>query len=354
MRSQRGGFPWRTVPVALAVMISLVALASAPAAHAQTGAEPQAEMEAEMQAEAKSMRLFISPHPDDEMEGWAAVDEVRPSAYTVFITLTHGEATGYCQPAVLAVSLQADLGERPPNPTPAGKFSPTCAQARIDSWLAFHDGAAAVTSSAKIGAAAGTTLTLGPVPGLPQPTNPHASIGATRAQAWIGPRGARLALDLGDGNLTTAEVQWAIKAVLALRGGALPNLPLSTMIAASYVNKADDGAIPYAHPDHIAETDAVKSLAGLAGDGGVWIATSPYDDRADEAFTLSKSDYKVLMGVSSTLQKRKGAHQVAFGWLTRGYWPTGKLPLAETEVIFPRQATFRYVSNPGSAGQPPA
>ncbi len=296
------------------------------------------------------MRLFLSPHPDDEMEAWAALGQ--EDAYTVFVTLTHGEASGYCEPAAARRNLQQDLGERPPHPMPAGRYSPACAAARIDSWVAFLNLAAKVTPAADTGPVTGTVLTLGPVAGVPQPQNPHAPLGATKAQAWIGPDGARLALDLGDGNLTQDEVRWAVRAVLALRGGPLPDLPLSTVLAASYVNgpDGDPRALPDKHPDHVAVRDALPSLARLA-DEGAWGVTQPFDDSATDTFTLSEDDYAGLMGLQGSGSnpsswRRVGAQQVAFGWLAApdNYWRTGDLPLAANHVLFPRQQAFRHIT----------
>lgn len=91
-----------------------------------------------------SMAYVVSPHPDDEFEGWAMVAG-RSEQYPVFVVLTHGEETGMCDvaptddPAVPALNLRS--GERPPRPSPPQPvFSPGCQAARLDSWHHFLDG----------------------------------------------------------------------------------------------------------------------------------------------------------------------------------------------------------------------
>jgi hypothetical protein len=196
-----------------------------------------------------------------------------------------------------------------------------------------------------------------------------------RADVWVGEHTARVALDVGDGDIEPEEVEWAVRGVLAQRGSALPDLPLERIVATAYVNgppvigmdpqapgcpglafcRGDFRDFDYAHPDHQAVTRAVGGLADLAADGA-WVTTYPHDPHSDATFAMSRDVYDQLMGLGSELEEtpesqvRYGAQQVAFGWLTRHAWRRGITASGLNGVLFPQFQSFRHISSDGSGG----
>jgi hypothetical protein len=319
-----------------------------------------------------AIQIVISPHPDDELQGWAKlVDDDQ--VFTVFVLMSRGEATSHCNGAK---GLDRRWGERPPSPLPSqgDRGTERCASARLDSWHAFLDAATATLpgGSATDGLRYLGDLRLGPVPGVQPPTTVDDRRGRVRvdsARIWVGDRTARIALDAGDGDVMASEVQWAVRAVVAEVGKSLPDLPIRRLVSAAYANDSpvrganttaagcrpircdgDPRDYEYEHPDHVAVTAAVAALAHLAAEGA-WLATHPHDPRATDRVPLTPRLYNALMGLGPRRGpqrdsfERTGAQQVAYGWLSfpRSYWPRGRTASAEDEVLFPRVQFFRHV-----------
>ncbi|WP_369052785.1 hypothetical protein [Kineococcus terrestris] len=291
---------------------------------------------------AEQLLLVVSPHPDDELQGWSLVTGRGPGTYPVFVTLTHGESTTKCAPEELERTLRTGWGEREPEPLPEGPGTPSCAEARLDSWHAFLDEATAVE---------GWRETLDDlvegevqVPGVAAP-----------ATTWVGESGARVAVDGGDGSLTPQVVDAAVDAVLGLRGTVLPDLPLATVVGAAYTNdspgagrnRAADGTCTdhpcegdpryaeYEHPDHWAVREAL-----LAREPQAWtcVTTWPRDPELTQRRDVPPDVYEALMGLGGEVEpgdpesrERLGAHQRAYGWLAfpRTYWTPTVLPVPD-------------------------
>ena len=292
-----------------------------------------------------AMQVVVSPHPDDELEGWAKI-RTDDDLYTVFVVMTNGEGTANCNGAP---GLDRRQGERPPRPTPGEKDqkSQTCARARIDSWQHFLD------------------LTAKTLPHGDQLADMRQVIGADPS-IWVGPHSARVVFDLGDGNLTGQEVKRAVRQVIAQRGNVLPGLPVRRLVAAAYWNDAplagdrrapcpadepcpgDDRDYEYENRDHEAVSTTLAGMASLTEDG-VWIATGEHDPAATEDVSLPQAVYAEMMGLgpgSSDDVLRKGAQQVAYGWLSfpGRYWIVGERSTSDSDVLFPRVQSFRHVS----------
>lgn len=299
----------------------------------------------------EAMQVVVSPHPDDEVQGWAKVREGSDALFTVFVVLTHGEQTGNCNGAT---GLQRDLGERPPTPMPSAedKGSGLCGQARLDSWHAFMDDAAPTvhTNDALIAMSRSST---------------------DQAIAWVGVRSARVAYNAGDGNVTEEEVQAAVHDVLNMRGTILPDLRLERLVATGYWNDSPDAGInqapcpasepcpgdsrdyEYEHLDHAAVSKAVRTLATEASDGA-WVVTHPHSVDATEEITMTREVYEELMGVGTPddegARVRKGAQQVNYGWLSfpGAYWEPGETASGDAGVLFPRSQAFEHVKGQSS------
>ncbi|HHU10420.1 MAG TPA: hypothetical protein GXZ60_10455 [Intrasporangiaceae bacterium] len=334
---------------------------------------------------ARGIHLMVMPHPDDELQGWATLTN-DPTVYTVFLTMTNGEATVRCAPDAAARALRTDLGERAIRTEGLESNSPACRDIRLESWNAFLDEAATTAVSARLGAEVAE----------------HAwTISGRPARAWIGDGGARIALDLGDGALTSTMVVSATKEVLQQRGEALPDLPLDFMTSAAYYNDADGpsatgspAAYPYAHPDHLAVTEAAFTLAPLAR-GGAWIVTHPFDPRATHVLRMDRERYDSLMALGTgpddvwqgwrrptaglllrpgdpppdTLptypyssvppregpglggMHRVGAFQQVYGWLAfPNPWTPGEYSLARSDALFARSVF--YIHTDGTTAEP--
>lgn len=122
--------------------------------------------------------------------------------------------------------------------------------------------------------------------------------------------------DLGDGDLTKCEVEWALSQVRRLRlNGWLPNLPEHAILGGSFYNASYENCYMYTHPDHRAVHEAVwQTDFGTAGaQFGRTCRSDPDQVRVDYV-----DQYTQLMGLSG--ETRVGAAQVYYGWLWAGAW----------------------------------
>lgn len=278
----------------------------------------------------RGIHLMVMAHPDDELQGWATLTN-DPTVYTVLLTMTNGEATVRCGPDAAARALRTDLGERPVQTEGLEPGSPACRDLRLESWNAFLDEAAGTTVSARLGA---------------QVVEHTWTVQGRPARAWIGDAGARIALDLGDGALKSTMVAAATEEVLQRRGEDLPDLRLDFITSAAYHNDPDGtpttsspAAFPYAHPDHLAVTEAAFSLAPLAR-GGSWIVTHPFDPRATHVLRMDRERYESLMALGT------GPDNVWQGWRR----PTAGLLLRAGDPPPDTLPTYPYSSVPPREG----
>lgn len=273
------------------------------------------------------------PHPDDEFEA-AGLYAHTPDAYKVFILMTRGESTYHCGAVGYAMSMLN--GASAPSPVPQGMQTLSCEQARLDSWVGHFSAIAAadpslpgdfgdpVTTPAfpahgvqlareprapeRPPLAAPTPVTTTPAATTPAPT----TFTDTTAQVWTDKegRGALVAFDLGDGDLTSAKVAWAIRTVLANRPlfGVNTSLPDAGIVSA-YSNLSTSGCFIYQHADHFAVADALRqndfglrmqAVASCRNDAGVSTTASVPTDVLD-------ADYPPNGSV--------GAFARSYGWL---------------------------------------
>jgi hypothetical protein len=173
-----------------------------PAAKSQIISAEAANLERTVRARlAKGVSYFIIPHPDDEVAAWSLVQRAK---YPVFVLMTQGERSAYCN----------DRG---------GKGSQSCKQDRLRSWDGFLN-----TYYAKGRAVKGQNFT-----------------------AYVDKSSARVVFDLGDGRLTEQAVTDAINQArrIGVKYGS-----------EQYVVSAN---IRYGHSDHEAVFAAVQSQKGL-------------------------------------------------------------------------------------------
>lgn len=259
------------------------------------------------------LNYVVVPHPDDEIGGWALIEN-SPGNYNIFIHLTRGEGTGYCGGGF--PGYQPGYGEAPPGDR-ADYATQTCRTLRMGSTVAFYRamasidpyiGPIATTEHARRGVA----LPVG-TPGR------SCAVTSDRYTIRVGQNAAIVFFDLGDGNLSRCEVEWAVSQVRALRGTDwLPALPEWSLVGASFYNDSYPNCVSYAHPDHRAVHEALwNTNFGTRGPQyGRTCRSDPDSGRVDYV-----DQYGMLDTSGST---RVGAAQVYYGWL-RGDapWPSG-------------------------------
>ncbi|MBE1876382.1 hypothetical protein [Myceligenerans pegani] len=266
--------------------------------------------------------LVVTPHPDDEFEMWSLI-EGSTDNYKVFLVTTRGEQTGACRPETTADWLQEELGEVPPTPTPQGRWTTSCSDARMNSMLGFltamseHDPSVPGDWS--------ESRDIGPFPaeGVDVCRDDNGTQVCTAAQrtarVWLDQqgRGAVVSWDLGDGDLTAAEADWAIRTTLAERDAL--GLPVQDVHNAlgGFSNTGQYDCHVYAHNDHRAVHVALWSGSyGIRYHAGATCADDPSMSR-EETVTAASADAAFEVGAGG---ERIGAFARHYGWLHLSYY----------------------------------
>lgn len=261
-----------------------------------------------------SVVLAVMPHPDDEFQFWSVIED-RPDEYKIFVSLTRGEETRFCETERLEQSLQEELGEIPPNPVPRGRATASCQEAQANSLLGF------LTEMSR------TDRTIPGNFGVREDVDAgEAEGGSFGDEVWLwrdlDDRGAVLMFDLGDGQLTEATVRWAIERVLAQREtwNLAPTVPVRSIVGA-FSNYESDLCYTYPHVDHLAVEQALYNHD--FGVGPQLGATCLRDPRRSFTAVVSASSIKAAFerGVEG---QRIGAHTRHYGWLHNDAYPLAK------------------------------
>lgn len=249
----------------------------------------------------RRIRYVVVPHPDDEFSAWSLVGG-QGDHYVVFVLLTKGEATRFCD----GHGLQVAYGERQPA-TPAGGWpgagTPGCKAMRVESFNAFLDKMAELD------------------PSLDVPGPPVRLPGPPPFELRVGARTARAVFDLGDGTLTPDRVTAAIQAVRAARD-RFPVTAEDDVVGAAYRNGHYPDAALYDHPDHRAVHEALYGT-DQGTPGPQWGRTVPTDPERAATLAVPDALYCQVLCVSPYNSKgawRTGALQWAYGWLADDYW----------------------------------
>jgi len=254
---------------------------------------------------------IVIPHPDDEFQT-AMMTQDSPDNYQVTITMTHGEQTSYCNPAALKVSLQAK--EIPPTPLPTSQWSPSCDAARLNSWVGY------MTEMSKTDPGTPGNVTdlgnRGPFPANGVPISRVDGGGKVvvdrTAHVWLDKqgRGALVAFDLGDGDLTPAEVSWAVKTVRDNRAALGLNTTLPNWnVLGAYSNEGYPGCDVYTHPDHRAVHVALWNTDFRMHYQAA--ATCKSDPDAIRTGTVDQAYLNAAFNPNGVT----GAHEEHYGWL---------------------------------------
>jgi len=297
---------------------SASAAVSAPESPAESpSATPSATATAATEvggARPTSVLYVVLPHPDDEFEVWSQVQDT-PDVYKVFVLLTHGEESANCLPTMPGYDPAV---EPAPSPLPLGLWTTTCEEARLNSWRDFLSDMSDTDPSVP-----GTFRDRGRVERLASRSAPVCRRDADTSTCARRDRGARLwtdtaghgslvVFDLGDRDLTSQEVVWAMRTVRdnPTKLGIDPSLP-SRGVVGSYANTDHAGCFTYGHPDHLAVSEAL--IGTDLGLGPQLAATAKDDPRATVTGTVSTGPLVAAFGWDGST----GAHARRYGWLWR-------------------------------------
>lgn len=312
---------------------------TASAGQKVTFSEPLATMNSEPLATTKKqIQYVIIPHPDDETEAWSLIENSVHN-YPIFVLLTKGESTGYCDPSLGPRALQANLGEISPSPNPySGKWTANCEQARINSFNGFLDDMAGIDSALSKppykGAYEGAGNTSANIPPRREDGINNSTIFTSRTyEVWADGKSARVIFNLGDGDLKPEEVNWAIQTVRSNRDKHFPVLPEYAVIGASYYNASHSACSIYKHGDHRAIHVALWNTdQGVPGPQ--WTRTCHTDpdvvSTGGRTNQITDSTFQAMFGVSPSPNNpstnphavRTGYAHKRYGWLVDQYWPT--------------------------------
>lgn len=267
------------------------------------------------------IRYIPIVHPDDEFSAWSEVGTPDPRRYDVFVLLTTGEDSTYCNGK--NVSNQWMSQEYLPQPQPTGvALSDRCKKHRLDSWNTFmsnvKDGAPLMANYV---AREGVPITFnGRQLDTPQRYDANDKlVPATSFKTWIGPNSARISFDLGA--LTTDEIIWALENTRRIRG-EFPTQSEGDVIGGGYHNDSGAG-MQYIGADHKALYDTLSTV-DLGLPGSQYSAIGHV--QSGRAFGRWVDNYCSYMCHPSSVTGyvgTMGRFQYAYGWLNAGRWPSG-------------------------------
>lgn len=358
LRAPGGG----RMPVAVAGLVLVLTAMALQLIPAEAGAAPPSTNKTVLQ-------YIVSPHPDDVFMGWSLVQDSAAN-YPVFITFTQGESTSKCvgpAPYNITIGLWGTFDRS----TPAG-----CKGARMASlndWLddqsaadpylddVARPGASTMTTTTELAPAGGTDPTGAPLPAtmtacrpvfgsggcsgtnpnvgtpIPDNLNPGGGTTAARTVTWrVGGTSARVEFDLGDGNLTNAEIVWAMAYVRSRRAALLPLTAEYGVVGAAYsnLNQRYKACTDYSHHDHRAVHEALhhNDLIPDPGNHPQWAATCGNQAGGSvdpEALPVNGGRQNQITAAHYS-ENMAGTgpryFQVRFDWLNGPVWPSGNEP----------------------------
>lgn len=258
--------------------------------------------------------VLALPHPDDETMV-ASQFQTATSNFQVYITFTRGEQTQYCVPSQYANSYNPDLGEQPALEAPQGRYSPSCAASRLASQVGFFQQMSQSVPAMPGDFAPAYTTRSFPANG----TSIFRDDAGTRivdrtAVVHVDQqgRGVLVNFNLGDGDLTSGEVSWAISTVLGNKAEfGIPELRVWNIIGAFWAPTTYPGCVGYTHADHRAVHQALwNSRFGARYTAG---ATCAADRDVRRTGTVNDTYWQAAFGEG-------GAFSTNYGWLKPGEW----------------------------------
>lgn len=284
--------------------------------------------------------VIAMPHLDDEIQT-ASLWPLDASAYTVFVSFTRGEQTWRCEPDVYAQTYDPLLGELPASVAPDGRWTASCETARIDSTLGFLTQLGETLPSLPSEFGARQTW-VAPVDGVVlsrlDDTTVIDDASTATVDSWIDAqgRGAVVRFNLGDGDLTSEEVDWALRTLLSSRGelGLNTTLPIDGIIGPYWSDGQVEGSASYDNGDHEAVHTALR-----ATDYGARYQALPVP-AADPSATVTADVDAAVWDAAFGSDGAFGRH---YGWLEPGSWPNDR---GGQSVLFHGHQTFWTSATP--------
>lgn len=277
--------------------------------------------------EERAVTYLVVPHPDDEWQGWSLVAR-QPEAYTVVVLLTRGEQTGFCTPEGLADS-HDPVHEPPPEPWPQGRFTDSCEQARLSSWRGFFtdmSGADPTLPGDLEPLGRRGPFPVGDVEVCRRDDLDDAACSSTDTSAHVWRdrrgRGALVSFDLGDGDLSPAEVRWAMRTVRDNRAalGLDTERPDGRVVGAAYTSSSGhEDCYRYDHRDHEAVTSTLREAP--LGMGEQHAAVCRADGAAARTLEVDAASVVAAFGERDAPLGEHGAHGDRYGWLWAPVYP---------------------------------
>lgn len=266
---------------------------------------------------------LVAPHPDDEISSWALIDN-DSNSYPVFMVMTQGELSGYCDIEARR-NYEPEYGELPPVPEPFGKSLETCKQARIASWHLFLDTMATVDRHLDVPLPLGTFAMTRPCSQCsrevyqPEPTD-VTRVPALEYDLYVGAKSARMVFDFGDLDLRREEIRAAVQeARMHASLGTFGLRQEGRVIGSAYYSK-DTDCFFRDHTDHDAVLTEINNI-DFGTPGLQYVRTTDCDTtgRPSHTFYVETSYYDAMMSHSNTLlYGRSGVAQRVYGWLRTG------------------------------------
>ena len=286
---------------------------------------PEGDLETSEATNKQQIQYIVMAHPDDEVGSWAMVQRSSGN-YPVFILLTRGEGTGYCEtPEAGYEPSLADgsaSGEVAPSPMPTGRHTLSCAQARVNSWHNFLDAQADFDSylerRSEMVSHGRKAALVAAGDAVPVRHDGDRAFMTDYFDLWVGERSARLVFNLGDGDLEPEEAVWAVRTARRIRGSYFPLTNEYGVIGASFYNSSYPDCAIYDHRDHRAVHVALWNTdLGVKAQWGRTCASDPDAERTD---TIDEDIFQTTFGVEAD-GYRSGTFQQHYGWLLTGSWP---------------------------------
>lgn len=295
------------------------------------------------QAAPGQISYILLPHPDDDYQTWSLVTG-SSSNYKVFIHMTQGEQSGYCEPngkygyeGPGSPVQEYNRGEINPLGTGTNiwiaRWTDTCENARMQGTLAFLR-----TRAVSDPAIPGGSFTELPPPTLTGYTRSglaprrfdndfntgsgSISRGVRVFRASNG-MGTVIFFDLGDLDVKKEEVEWAVGKVRQYKSafGIPTNLPEYNAVAAySHLTGRYENCMAYDHPDHRAVHEATWEYDLLSGRPR-HARTCSKDPDVDPGRTRALSQAEHAAILEGTYSTRRGIFQQRYGWLAEDNWP---------------------------------
>ena len=272
--------------------------------------------------------IIAMPHPDDEMEVWSLIQGTT-TRYKLFVFFTLGEETSYCNPATFNASYRPDLGETPPPYTPTGLLNYTCSESRISATLDFLNNMSS-TDPAIPGGFNSSSYVQIRLSDINNANPGHTDNGVFVADrnvrihdgANVDSKGKVLFFNLGNQDLSKAEVIWALQSIINNRSIlGLPDIPFRSMIGpfSHTISNKYANCQTYDHVDHYAVHDALYNYDfGMPSPSLQAAATCASDpDHLADPLTgfVSATAFNNAFEVNPTTLQRQGHFQRDYGWM---------------------------------------